>query len=167
MPYAVGIALALLVSLMARVVGLDRDRAFYPTILIVIASYYVLFAVMGGSMHALLVETVVMAAFFFAAAAGFRFSLWLVAIGLAAHGVLDFFHGGVIHNPGVPSWWPAFCLAFDLCAAAFLAWLLRRAGRANGVSQEILISEVLGASQEILISDPNLVARSRKSANQD
>ena len=32
-------------------------RAFYPTLLVVIASYYVLFVVMGGSIHALLVES--------------------------------------------------------------------------------------------------------------
>ena len=48
MGYAIGIVLALCVSVFARVVGLDRDRAFYPTVLVVIASYYVLFAVMGG-----------------------------------------------------------------------------------------------------------------------
>ena len=49
MAYGVGIVLALLTVLLARLVGFDRDRAFYPTILVVIASYYVLFAVMGGS----------------------------------------------------------------------------------------------------------------------
>ena len=44
MPYVVGIVLSLGVALFARRVGFDRDRAFYPTVLIVIASYYVLFA---------------------------------------------------------------------------------------------------------------------------
>lgn len=39
----VGVVLAGLVSFCARRAGLDRDRAFYPTLLIVIASYYVLF----------------------------------------------------------------------------------------------------------------------------
>jgi hypothetical protein len=106
--------------------GLDRDRAFYPTILMVIASYYILFAVMGGSTQVLLVEALLAAAFFAAAVAGFRFSLWLVVLALSAHGVLDFFHARVIEDPGVPSWWPAFCLAYDFCAAGFLAWLLRR-----------------------------------------
>ena len=53
MPYLAGIVLALTVSGLANLVGLDRDRAFYPTVLVVIASYYVLFAVMGGSGHAL------------------------------------------------------------------------------------------------------------------
>jgi hypothetical protein len=31
---------------LATVVGFDRERAFYPTVMIVIASYYVLFAAM-------------------------------------------------------------------------------------------------------------------------
>jgi len=37
--YAVGIILALAVSVFASFVGFDRDRAFYPVIMIVIASY--------------------------------------------------------------------------------------------------------------------------------
>ena len=137
MPYAVGVALAVLVFLMGRIVGYDRDRAFYSTVLMVVASYYVLFAVMGGSMRALIIETLVMAAFFLAAAVGFRSSPWLAAIGLAAHGVLDSFHGSVIDNPGVPSWWPAFCLSFDLCAGALLAWLLRRRGALSSGPPEV------------------------------
>lgn len=44
----IGSLLSLVVSVFARSVGLDRDRAFYPTVLIVTASYYVLFAVMGN-----------------------------------------------------------------------------------------------------------------------
>jgi len=35
----VGALLAVAVGLMATAVGLDRDRAFYPTVTIVIASY--------------------------------------------------------------------------------------------------------------------------------
>ena len=42
------------VSLLATVVGFDRDRALYPIVLIVIASYYGLFAIMAGSMQALI-----------------------------------------------------------------------------------------------------------------
>ena len=126
MPYLAGIILALTVSGLATVIGLDRDRAFYPTLLVVIASYYVLFAVMGGSGHALVVETLVMAGFLLVAAIGFQKNLGLVVAALAAHGIFDFFHGHVVANPGVPAWWPAFCLTFDITAAVFLAWLLRR-----------------------------------------
>jgi hypothetical protein len=126
MGYAIGIVLALIVSCFARVVGLDRDRAFYPTVTIVIALLYVLFAVIGGSTEALAVDGTVMAAFAAVATIGFRKNLWLVVACLAAHGVLDLFHGHVVRNPGVPEWWPAFCSTYDVVAAGVLAWLLMR-----------------------------------------
>jgi hypothetical protein len=124
----VGVFLAFAVGLMATAVGLDRDRAFYPTVTIVIASYYALFAVMGASTRALLLESLVGSVFLAVAVSGFRSSLWAVVVALAAHGILDFVHDRVISNPGVPLWWPAFCLAYDLTAAAYLAWL-RKTGR--------------------------------------
>jgi hypothetical protein len=94
--------------------------------MIVIASYYALFAVMGGSVHALMVESIVIVAFLAASIASFRTSLWLVVAALAAHGLFDFIHGQLLTNPGVPTWWPRFCLSFDVVAAAYLAWLLSR-----------------------------------------
>ena len=124
MAYAIGIALALVVSFFARLTGLDRDRAFYPTVAIVVASYYVLFAVMGGSDNTLVVEAIVMIAFVAVAVVGFKFNLWLVVVALAGHGVLDVLHSLVVTNPGVPEWWPAFCMTYDIAAAGFLAWLL-------------------------------------------
>jgi len=125
MEYLSGIVLALAVSLSATFVGLDKDRAFYPTVLAVIASYYDLFAVMGESVSALIVESLAMAVFFVATAIGYRRNLWLVVAALFAHGIFDFFHGHIISNPGVPMWWPMFCLAYDVTAAAYLAWLLQ------------------------------------------
>jgi hypothetical protein len=124
MAYLIGALLALGVALFAALVGLDRDRAFYTTVLIVVASYYDLFAAMAGSRPALIAETAVFAAFLALAVAGFRWSLWLVAAGLAAHGLFDGLRGGLIDNPGVPLWWPAFCLAYDVMAAACLAMRL-------------------------------------------
>ena len=125
MAYAVGIVLACVVSLFARSAGFDRDRAFYPTVLVVIASYYVLFAVMAGSVHALVIESAVMTAFLVAAVVGFKRSPWIVVVALAGHGVFDALHGRVLDNPGVPVWWPAFCLTYDVGAAGCLAWLSR------------------------------------------
>jgi len=126
MAFLIGAVLALTVGLSATYIGLDRDRAFYPSVMIVIASYYALFAVMGGSMHALVIELIVIVAFLAASIAGFKRSLWLVVVALAAHGVFDLVHGNMIENPGVPTWWPHFCLAYDVVAAAYLAWLLWR-----------------------------------------
>jgi hypothetical protein len=35
----------------------------------------------------------------------------ILAIAVAAHGGFDLVHGHLISNPGVPVWWPPFCLA--------------------------------------------------------
>ncbi|HET7904525.1 MAG TPA: hypothetical protein VFM17_08190 [Candidatus Eisenbacteria bacterium] len=121
----IGVILAIAIGLMATAVGLDRDRAFYPTVMIVIAFLYALFAVMGGSMHALLVDSLAGVVFLAAALYGFRSSLWLVAAALAAHGLFDLVHGAVVANPGVPVWWPGFCSGYDIAAGAYLAWLIK------------------------------------------
>lgn len=125
MALGIGAGLALAVGLFATALRLDRDRAFYPTVTIVIAFLYALFAVMGGSTRALVLELIPGVGFLLAAAFGFTSSLWIVVAALAAHGIFDFVHGAVISNPGVPMWWPEFCLAYDVMAAAYLAWLLR------------------------------------------
>jgi hypothetical protein len=124
MALLVGAILALAVGLFATASGLDRDRAFYPTVSIVIASYYSLFAVMAASTRALLLESLVAGAFLAVSILGFRSSLWVVVIALGAHGLFDLAHGAVLPNPGVPVWWPAFCLTYDAAAAGYLAWLL-------------------------------------------
>ena len=126
MGYGIGSVLAVVVSLFARMVKLDRDRAFYPTVLIVVGSYYVLFAAMSGSLPVVMAETVLMMVFVAAAVAGFRWNLWIVAAGLAGHGVFDLFGRGIVRNTGVPEWWPAFCGAYDVCAGVCLAWFLAR-----------------------------------------
>ena len=120
----VGACLALAVGVFATVVRLDRDRAFYPTVAIVIASLYSLFAAMGGSNRALVVESIVGVGFIALAVLGFRTSMWAVVAALGLHGVFDLVHGSLISNPGVPLWWPAFCLAYDVAAAGYLAWLI-------------------------------------------
>ena len=66
-----------------------------------------------------------MTAFLLAAIAGFRSSLWWIVGALVAHGVFDWFHGRLIADPGVPPWWPMFCLAYDVVAGAYLAWRIR------------------------------------------
>ena len=126
MPYVVGIVLSLGVALFARRSGFDRDRAFYPTVLIVIALYYVLFAAMSGSVQTVLLESMVMTGFAIVAVVGFKSSVWIVVGGLAAHGVFDALHPRILENSGVPVWWPAFCLAYDLGAAGGLAWITKR-----------------------------------------
>ena len=126
MEYLIGLALSLAVAGAAAVIGFDRERAFYPTVLIIIASYYVLFAVMGASGRTLVVEIVVASGFLLFAVLGFKRNLWLVAGASVGHGVFDFVHHLFIDNPGVPRWWPGFCLAFDVVLGGVLAARLMR-----------------------------------------
>ena len=124
MEYLIGVVLAAVVCVFAMLAGFDRDRVFYPTLLIPIATYYVLFAVMGRSTPALITESMVACAFLMLALAGFKRNLWLVAGALAGHGLFDFCHDVFIHNSGVPVWWPGFCGSFDILAGGFLGMLL-------------------------------------------
>jgi len=121
----VGWMMALAVGLFGRVVGLDRERAFYATTLAVIALLYDLFAVMGGSTQALVVDSLIGAVFMTAVVVGFRRNEWIIVLGLFAHGVMDLVHWRLVANPGVPEFWPAFCSAYDVTAAAWLAAILR------------------------------------------
>lgn len=128
MEYTIGIALAVAVITLMVLAGIGRDRSFYATMTIVVASYYVLFAVVGGSGHTIVVESLVAAAFATAAVVGFRTSLWIVVAALIGHGLMDSVHHEIIANPGVPAWWPGFCMAFDVVAGGLLAVLLLTRG---------------------------------------
>ena len=129
MELVAGVTLALFVSVFTTMTGLGRERGFYPVVLIVIASYYVLFAAMAGTAYILNLETLAMVLFIGASLAGYKGSLWLVVTALLGHGVFDLVHAHLIANPGVPKWWPRFCLGYDFVAAGCLGWLLRhRAG---------------------------------------
>ena len=129
MEYMIGVILSLAVAGFAAVIGLSRERAFYPVVLIVVASYYVLFAVMGASGRTLAIEIVVGTAFALLSVIGFKRNLWLVAAALVGHGIFDLLHPLLFANPGVPHWWPGFCLAFDGIFGGWLAVsLMRRPG---------------------------------------
>lgn len=126
MGYVIGIAAALGTALLGRMVGFERDRAYYPTILIVVATYYDIFAAIGGSSTAVMVEAILTLVFVALAVIGYKRNAWILVAGLAGHGLLDFVHSRLVDNAGVPSSWPAFCASYDIAIAAYLAFLLTR-----------------------------------------
>lgn len=124
MEYAVGSVLALFVLGGLSLLGFDRDRAFYPTVTIVVATYYILFAALTGSSKVMLAELAAASVFVVMAVLGFKKSPWVLVAALAGHGAFDLVHHRLIDNPGVPDFWPGFCMSFDVVAAAYLAVLL-------------------------------------------
>jgi hypothetical protein len=121
MEYLVGILLALGTVVLAALIGFDRERSFYSTVLIVVATYYVLFAVMGATRRTLMLEIAIATGFILFSLIGFKGNLWLVAAALVGHGIFDFIRPSLITNPGVPQWWPGFCMAFDVIFGGWLA----------------------------------------------
>ena len=135
MALVIGLGLAVAVAIFARIVGLDRDRAFYSTVLIVVGSYYVLFAAMADGRAGIRLEILFFLIFAGAAVLGFRTSMWVVAGGLALHGIFDFARLGSLPAPGAPEWWPDFCGGFDVAAAVLLGALLL-AGRKSALGKQ-------------------------------
>lgn len=126
MEYLIGLLVAVAVAVLATVVGFARDRSFYATVLIVVAAYYVLFAATGADRQTLWLEMAAAGVFVVLAVVGYYKSLWLLAAATVGHGVFDIFHHRLIHDPGVPAWWPGFCMAADVGLGVWLAVRLMR-----------------------------------------
>ena len=77
MENVIGVGLVAAVCSFGRLVAFDRDRVFYPTVVAVLATHYILFALMGGSTPALASEFWIAALFFALAVIGFKKNLWL------------------------------------------------------------------------------------------
>jgi hypothetical protein len=125
MQYIVGITLALFFCAAAAWLGMDRERVFYPAVVMAVASYYLAFAVVDGRGGVMLAEVAIAAVFIVSAVAGFKLSPWIAVVALGGHGVMDGFHHHLVHNTGVPPAWPGFCMSFDVTAALIVAWLMR------------------------------------------
>jgi hypothetical protein len=137
MEYIVAVVLGLIVAGFAATSGFDRDRSFYPTVLIVVASYYSLFATMGASGDSTVaIETAAGMVFAVLAFLAFKRSMWLAALGIAGHGFFDFFvHPSLVTNPGMPIWWPGFCGTIDILLGAWVAIRLWKSPQSVGAGK--------------------------------
>jgi hypothetical protein len=124
-PVFVGILLAIGIAALAKFTRFDQDRSFYSTVLIIIASYYVLFAVLDGSARVLVWELVIAVIFSTVAIIGALFLPTLVGIGIIAHGLFDLVHNVFIENSGLPAWWPSFCASIDVLLGLWVVSLPR------------------------------------------
>ncbi|MGY1738148.1 hypothetical protein [Geodermatophilus sp. SYSU D00684] len=96
------------------------DATVYALGLVLIAAVYIGFAVADGRARVIAVETVVAAVFVVAAAAGVTGSAWLLVAGLAGHGLKDLWQHRTRFVANT-RWWPPFCAAVDVVAAALIA----------------------------------------------
>ena len=85
----------------------------------VIAAIYIGFAVADGRVRIIVVESLVTTAFVVVAAVGITGSAWLLAFGLAVHGVKDAWQQRSQFVSGT-RWWPPFCAAIDWVVALII-----------------------------------------------
>lgn len=120
-PILAGLMLGALTILLCFQLGLQRQHFFAPLLIGGIASFYVLFAVIGGNARIAGLETLVALPFFaLASATGHKRTMWLVPLGLGLHGCFDIAHMHLPIRANGPAWWPPFCAAFDFAAAAMI-----------------------------------------------
>ncbi len=126
-PVAAAVGLGLAVVLLAPAPFLS-DLAVFQFLAVqlgFIAAVYFGFAVADGRIGPLALEFLVAGSFMFLGTT----ALWadspaLLASGYAAHAVWDLVHHPRAVTSRVASWYPPFCVVFDLAVAAFiLLWL--------------------------------------------
>ena len=92
----------------------------YALSLVGIAFVYIGFAVADGRWRIIALETSVAAVFVVIAAAAITGSAWLLVVGLAGHGLKDWWQHRS-HYVANTRWWPPFCAAVDVVVAAIIA----------------------------------------------
>ena len=85
-----------------------------------IAFVYIGFAVADGRWKVIAVECGVAGLFVVIAAAAVTGSAWLLVLGLAGHGLKDWWQHRTQYVANT-RWWPPFCAAVDFVVAAIIA----------------------------------------------
>ena len=133
----VALILGLLIALIAIAMAKDIDlppRGF-ALALAALPLFYMLFALMVGDGHAMALEFAYGLPFFILGTLcfirGFKGS-GLLVVGLwALHAAYDIYHPILVENAGVPGWYPALCLGFDMMMVIYLLHLVSRQSAFN------------------------------------
>lgn len=124
-----GVALSLLLIVSAKLSRFDKDISFFPSILIFIASLYVLFAAMAG--HSIIREVGFASVFVLLAIYGAYKSLFVVGLGILLHGVYDILHIVKFKEIVAPTWWAPFCVAVDCLLGIWVMYLSKKEDNAD------------------------------------
>jgi hypothetical protein len=126
----VGIAGGALTALLAWSPLIPDPLAFHAVALALIAAIYLGFGFLDGRVSIIVVEMAAVGVFVALALLGLWSAPALIAVGLILHGFWDLAHRPRGIPTKIPSWYPAFCAAYDFVfAGVFLALAHRLAGR--------------------------------------
>ena len=124
--------LGLLIGFIAIAMAKDvevKPRAFALG-LAALPLFYMLFALMVGDIGAMALEFAYGLPFFVLGVLcfkrGFKGSGFVVIALWALHAAYDVYHHLLVANAGVPFWYPALCLGFDMMMVIYLLRLVTR-----------------------------------------
>ena len=125
-PELIGIAVG--IGVVVPTIYFIRKREFdsrvWPVFLFTLPVYYMLFGLlaMNGTviLNELLFGLPYIATGLIVWRIKSRLSLYLIAIAWLSHGFYDYYHDLLFVNPGVFSWYPAFCAVVDLAVGGYL-----------------------------------------------
>jgi hypothetical protein len=122
----VGMLLSLATLPVHLVLDARHSIEFSGVVVAAIGAIYVGFALQKGTVRQIAVEAIVATFFFAIALAGLWWNPWVIPAGYVAHGLWDAYHHVRSRDlVPIPTWYPAFCAAFDWLYAAGLSviWL--------------------------------------------
>ena len=106
------------------------DRQAWPLFLVTLPVYYMLFGVLAWDGSAILKEFLYGLPYIVTGLLVWRikskFALIVIALAWFSHGLYDFYHDLFFINPGVFSWYPAFCAVVDVTVGAYLLYYSKR-----------------------------------------
>lgn len=113
----------------AMVKDLSLPPRFFALAMVGLPIVYMGLAALAGDMQAIGLELLYGLPFLLVGVVcfrrGFKASGILVTAMWAAHAAYDVYHNMLVANAGVPGWYPALCLGFDLVIVVYLFFLVR------------------------------------------
>ena len=99
-------------------------RWAWPIFLVTLPIYYMLFGLLALDASAILQELLYGVPYIITGLVlwkvKFRFTHLVLALAWLSHGFYDYYHDLLFVNPGVFSWYPAFCAVVDIAVGAYL-----------------------------------------------
>ena len=131
-----GIATALIVIILTPLLSKHISaRLIAATILCSMAFIYVGFSLKNNTVSSIVVEVLMAVVFYFIAIICYSKNNYLIAIGIALHGVWDIsHHHGVLVRTDIAGYWPLYCMVVDFIWGVYFFLIFKRQKKSTEIN---------------------------------